>query len=129
MMTILTSVISIFFTVPVLGFIVVFFLSKLLTKNSRKSVHIALDYTTVLFIISVHFLLVTILGKSYFWLIILIIIMSGMIFSVVHWKIKGEIIFNKVLKGVWRFNFLFFFIVYIALTLFGLIERAVSFTF
>jgi hypothetical protein len=129
MMTILTSVISIFFTVPVLGFIAVFFLSKLLTKNSRKSVHIALDYTTILFIISVHFLLVTILGKSYFWLIILIIILSGMIFSVTHWKIKGEIDFNKVLKGVWRFNFLFFFVVYIALTLIGIIERAVTFTF
>jgi hypothetical protein len=127
--TILTSIISVFFTVPLLGLIIVFVSSKFITKNSRKAVHMALDYSTVLFIISVHFLIVTILGKSFFWLIILEIILSAMLFSIVHWKVKGEIVINKVLKGVWRFNFLFFFTVYIALTLFGLIERAVTFTF
>jgi hypothetical protein len=129
LINILTSIISVFFTVPLLGFFIVFYISKLITKNSRRSVHIALDYTTVLFIISVHFLVVTILGKSFFWLIILVIILSGMLFSVVHWKFKGEIVLNKVLKGIWRFNFLFFFTVYIALTIFGSIERAVAFTF
>jgi hypothetical protein len=129
LITILTAIISIFFTVPLLGFMLVLFLSKLITKNVRKSVHTALDYTTILFIISVHFLIVTILGKSFFWLIILIIILSAMLFSVIHWKVKGEIVFKKVLKAVWRFNFLFFFTAYIGLTVFGLIERAVTFTF
>ena len=127
--TILTSIISVFFTVPLLGLIIVFVPSLLITKNSRKAVHFALDYSTLLFIISVHFLIVTILGKSFFWLIILEMILSAMLFSIVHWKVKGEIVINKVLKGVWRFNFLFFFTAYIVLTLFGLIEHAVTFTF
>lgn len=125
----LSSIISVFFTVPLLGFIIVFLLSKLITKNSRRSVHKALDYSTILFIISVHFLIVTILGKSLFWLIILIMILFAMVFVVIHWKAKGEIIFNKVFKGFWRFNFLFFFLAYITLTVFGLIHRAVMFTF
>lgn len=125
----LLSIISVFFTVPLLGFIIVFLLSKLITKNYRKSVHKALDYSTILFIISVHFLIVTILGKSLFWLIILIMILFAMVFVVIHWKAKGEIIFNKVFKGFWRFNFLFFFLAYITLTVFGLIHRAVMFTF
>jgi hypothetical protein len=125
----LSSIISVFFTVPLLGFIIVFLLSKLITKNSRKSVHKALDYSTILFIISVHFLIVTIFGKSVFWLIILIMILFAMVFVVIHWKAKGEIIFNKVFKGFWRFNFLFFFLAYITLTVFGLIHRAVMFTF
>lgn len=129
MITIFSTIISFFFTVPLFGFIIVFFLSKLFTKDSRKSVHIALDYSTILFIISVHFLIVTIWGKSLFWLIILIMILFAMVFVVVHWKVKGEIFLNKVFKGFWRLNFLFFFLAYITLTVFGLIHRAVMFTF
>lgn len=125
----LSSIISVFFTVPLLGFIIVFLLSKLITKNSRKSVHKALDYSTILFIISVHFLIVTIFGKSVFGLMILIMILFAMVFVVIHWKAKGEIIFTKVFKGFWRLNFIFFFLAYITLTVFGLIHRAVMFTF
>jgi hypothetical protein len=126
---ILSSIISIFFMVPLLGFIIVFFLSKLITKSARKSVHMALDYSTILFIISVHFLIVTIWGKSLFWIIILIMALFAMLFAVVHWMLKGEIVFNRVFKGFWRFNFLFFFLAYMILTVLGLIQRVVIFIF
>jgi hypothetical protein len=127
--TILSSIISIFFTIPFLGFAIVFFITKLVTKNTRKSVHKALDYTTILFIISVHFLIVTIWEKSLFWIIILIMILIAMLFVFVHWKVKEEIILKKVMKGFWRFNFLLFLLAYITLTLYGFIHRALIFTF
>jgi hypothetical protein len=127
--TILSSIISIFFTIPFLGFAIVFFITKLVTKNTRKSVHKALDYTTILFIISVHFLIVTIWGKSLFWIIILIMILIAMLFVFVHWNVKEEIILKKVMKGFWRFNFLLFLLAYITLTLYGFIHRALIFTF
>lgn len=126
---ILSSIISIFFTVPFLGFIIVFFVSKFVTKNTRKSVHKALDFTTILFIISVHFLIVTILGKSLIWLIILVMIVIAMVFVFVHWKVKEEIILKTVMKGFWRFIFLLFLLAYITLTLYGLVHRALIFTF
>jgi hypothetical protein len=127
--TILSSIISIFITLPFLGFIIVFFVTKLVTKNTRRSVHRALDYTTIFFIISVHFLIVTIWGKSLIWLIILIMILIAMVFVFVHWKVKEEIILKKVMKGFWRFNFLLFLLAYLSLTLYGLIHRAIIFTF
>ncbi|WP_235846901.1 DUF3397 domain-containing protein [Neobacillus soli] len=126
---ILSSVLTIFFTLPFLGSIMVFSAIKLITKNTRKSVQKSLDYTTVLFIISVHFLIITIWGKSLFWLIILLMILVAMVFVLVHWKVKEEIVLNKVFKGFWRFNFIVFFITYLGLTLYGLIYRAVTFTF
>lgn len=129
MITFLSSIISIFFALPFLGFIVVFFAMKLMTKNTRRSVHVALDSTTILFIISVHFLIVTIWDKSFFWLIILLMILIAMIFVFVHWKVKEEIILNKVIKGFWRFNFILFLLAYLSLTLYGLIHRALIFTF
>lgn len=129
MSTIFSTFLTVFFTLPFLGTILVFIVLKFITKNVRKSLHRALDYTAILFIISVHFLIVTIWGKSLFWVIILIIIMFAMVFVCVHWKVKEEIVLGKVLKGVWRFSFLFFFLTYITLTLYGLIHRVVIFTF
>ncbi|NHC39624.1 DUF3397 domain-containing protein [Bacillus sp. MM2020_1] len=129
MITFLSSIISIFFALPFLGFLLVFIITKLVTNNNRKSVHRALDYTTILFVISVHFLIQTIWGKSLFWLIILIMILIAMIFVFVHWKVKEEIVLRRVLKGFWRFNFILFLLAYITLTLFGLLHRAIIFTF
>ncbi len=100
-----------------------------MTKNTRKSMYKALDYTTILYIISVHFLIVTIWGKSLFWLIILIMILIAMMFVLVHWKVKEEIVLKKVMKGFWRFNFIVFFLTYISLTFYGLIYRTLTFTF
>ena len=128
-MAFLSSIISIFFALPFLGFLLVFIITKLVTNNNRKSVHRALDYSTILFVISVHFLIETIWGKSLFWLIILIMILIAMIFVFVHWKVKEEIVLRKVLKGFWRFNFILFLLAYITLTLFGLLHRAIIFTF
>ena len=102
---------------------------KLITKNTRKSVHVALDSTTILFIISVHFLILTIWDKSLFWLIILVLILIATLFVLVHWKVKEEIILKKVMKGFWRFNFILFLLAYLTLTLYGLIHRALTFTF
>ena len=125
----ISSIITIFLTVPLLGFITIFIINKLITKNARKSFHKALDYSTILFIMAVHFLVITIWGKSLFWLILLVLIIIAMVFVLIHWKIKGEIILTKVFKGFWRFNFLIFFIAYVSLTLFGILRSAVTFTF
>lgn len=129
MTTLLSSIISIFITFPFLGLIIVFFVTKFMSKNTRKSVHRALDYSTILFVISVHFLIVTIWGKSLIWLIILVMILIAMVFVFAHWKVKEEIILKKVVKGFWRFNFLLFLLAYLSLTLYGLIHRAIIFTF
>ncbi|MFJ5761726.1 DUF3397 domain-containing protein [Neobacillus sp. NPDC093182] len=125
----ISSIITIFLTVPLLGFFIIYVLNKLITKNARKSFHKALDYSTILFIVAVHFLLITIWGKSFFGLILLVLLVIAMFFVVIHWKIKGEIIFTKVFKGFWRFNFLIFFLAYISLTVFGILRSALTFTF
>jgi Protein of unknown function (DUF3397) len=118
-------------TIPLLGYIIVFVISKLLIKNHRKSVKIAIDVTTLLFVLADHYFIMAIWGKSLFWLILLIMIIIAIAFVFAHWKINHEIQFIKVFKGFWRFNFLFFGIIYILLLIYGLILRismAVSFT-
>jgi len=129
MSIILSSILTVLFTLPFLGALLVFLIIRTWTRNTRKSLHKALDYTTILFIISVHFLIVTLWEKSFFWLIILVMILIAMVFVLVHWKLKEEIIVRKVLKGFWRFNFILFFLAYITLILYGVVSRAIAFTF
>ncbi|WP_042356347.1 DUF3397 domain-containing protein [Bacillus rubiinfantis] len=128
MTTFLTNVITLFLVLPLLGFFLLFFITKLVSKNQRKSVHIALDYSTILFIISVYFLIKIIWERSFLGVIFLIMIVFAIILVFAHWKIKGEIDYRKLFKGFWRINFLFFCISYICLMLYGLIYRAVTFT-
>jgi Protein of unknown function (DUF3397) len=101
----------------------------MVTKNTKKAIHKALDFTTIFFIIAVHFLILAILGKSLLWLIFIFLLISAMLFVILHWKIKGEIVYGKVVNGFWRFTFIFFFAAYFGLTLFGFVFRAIQFTF
>ncbi len=129
MISILSTVITLFLSIPILGLFLIFMAVKLISKDTHRSVHMALDCSTILFIISVHFLLKTIWGHSFLGFILLVMVLIAMGFVLVHWKLKGEINFKKVIKGFWRFNFLFFFLAYLSLTLFGLVFRAITFTF
>ena len=114
----LSSIIATFVTIPLFGYIIVFIITKLVTKQHRKAVRIALDITTLLIILSVHYMIIAIWGTSYLWLIMLMMIMIAIVFVIVHWKTKHEIHFAKVFKGFWRFNFLLFSIAYIILLIY-----------
>ena len=129
MSIIFSFVLTVFFAIPILGTIVFFTVIKLFLKTTKKALHMALDYTTILYIISVHFLIMTLWEKSLFWLIILVMLVIAMVFVFVHWKIKEEIIVKRVWKGFWRFNFILFSFTYFVLTFYGLVSRAISFSF
>lgn len=122
MASFLSAVVSILIIIPLIGYLLVFIISKLMTKQHKKSVHIALDISTFLLIISVHYLILTIWNKSYFWIVILFMLFEAIAFVIVYWKVKKEINFAHVLKGYWRFNFLVFFSIYFVLMLFGVIK-------
>ncbi|MCA1041085.1 DUF3397 domain-containing protein [Bacillus infantis] len=109
-------------TVPLLGYLIVFIISKQITGSHKKSVRIALDCSTFLLILSVHFLILAIWERSYLWIIVLFMLFAAVIFTVIHWKIKQEINFQLIFKGFWRFNFLLFFSAYIVLLILGVFQ-------
>ena len=93
-----SSLAAIFITLPFIGYVIFFISAKQFTRNHKRSVQFAMDMSTLFFVLSVHYLIVTI------W-------------------VKGEIIFQKVLKGFWRVNFAFFFCAYLLLFSIGFITR------
>lgn len=125
--SIFSAIIATFVTIPLLGYLLVFIIFKQITKKHRRSVHIALDITTLLFVFSVHHLILTIWEHNYFWLIILFMLITAIIFVYIFWKVKKEIDFLRVFRGYWRFNFLLFFMAYIVLTIIGLVQSVNTF--
>lgn len=129
MNTVFSSLIATLVTIPLLGYLAVFIISKQITKKHKKSVHIALDVSTFLFILSVHYLIIIIWDKSFLWMIILSLLITAVIFIIIHWRIKHEINMRVLLKGFWRFNFLLYLTAYIILMLIGLVQRVTSVVF
>ncbi|SEN29463.1 Protein of unknown function [Mesobacillus persicus] len=110
-------------TLPLVGYVLIFIFSKQLTKNHKRSVQRAIDFSTLLLIVSNHFLILVIWEKSFLWLILLILIFMGIIFVIYHWKYRQEIDYFRVFKGYWRMNFLLFFTAYIVLIIYGMVQR------
>ncbi|MHC0037270.1 DUF3397 domain-containing protein [Pseudoneobacillus sp. C159] len=123
MVDIFSSFLATFITVPMFVYFVLFIVSKVMTKHHRRSVQLAIDYSTIFFILAVHFLIVTIWERSFLWVIIIIMLFCAIIFAIINWKVKGEIIFTRVFKGFWRFCFLIFVIAYLSLLIYGIIHR------
>jgi len=127
--TVFSSLIATLVTIPLLGYLAVFIISKQITKKHKRSVHIALDVSTFLFILSVHYLIIVIWDKSYLWMIFLCLLITAVVFIIIHWRIKQEINMRILFKGFWRFNFLLYFTAYIILILVGVVQRVTSVVF
>ncbi|HZG71607.1 MAG TPA: DUF3397 domain-containing protein [Chondromyces sp.] len=129
MENIITLLISIIVFVPLLGYIAVFMIAKKMFKHHRKAVGAAIDISTIFFLCSVHYLIRAIWDVSLFWLLIAAILIIVAVFTVMHWKVKKEILFMKVFRGSWRVSFLLFFSLYIILFLYGIISRVIHLNF
>ncbi|MGF2615548.1 DUF3397 domain-containing protein [Rossellomorea vietnamensis] len=123
MSTIFSSLVAVFTLVPFLGYFASFIAMKQLTGSHRRALNTAVNVTTFFLIFSVHFIIQAIWDKSLLWVLILVLLISTGILSVIHWKVKEEIVFLHVIKGGWRLNFLLFSTAYILLLFYGVASR------
>lgn len=122
----LSSIAAVFTLVPFLGYFATFIMTKQITGKHRTAVNAAVNATTFLLVCSVHFIIIAIWDKSLLWVILLVLLVSMGVLSVIHWKVKEEIIFRSVIKGGWRLNFLLFSTAYILLLFYGIASRIAS---
>lgn len=122
----LSGLVATLVTLPILSYMIIFIVAKKWTKNHRRSVQIAMDLSTIFFIISVHYLILAIWDKHLFWMILLIVLAIACCVVIVHYKVNQEIVLEKVLKGFWRLNFMCFFCVYSLLFVYGVISRILT---
>ncbi|MDQ0215231.1 Ca2+/Na+ antiporter [Oikeobacillus pervagus] len=120
MVTVFACLIALILVFPLIGYILAFIITKNTLKNHRKAVHLSIDLTTFFLLYSVHFFIKTIWNISLLWLLYLLVLIIGFIFSIYYWRVYEEMDVSKVLRGAWRVVFLVFLFVYIVLLLYGL---------
>nr|WP_275899551.1 DUF3397 domain-containing protein [Bacillus piscicola] len=113
-------------TIPFLAWYLVYIITVKWTKQKSKAVRLAADFSTVLFILSVHFLMMAIWNNSYFWLILLVILLTAALFTIVHYRTRHDIEVMKLVKGIWRFTFFLFCGGYILLSFYGIVSYLLS---
>ncbi|GAE33846.1 DUF3397 domain-containing protein [Halalkalibacter akibai] len=116
-------VIATIVTIPLIGWYIIYITTVKISKNKSKSIRLASDWTTVLFMAAVYFIMVELWEKSFFWIILALFFFIAILFTWIHWKLSGDIETSKLFRGIWRFNFLLFFVVYLLLFSYGLLSR------
>lgn len=122
MSALLSNIAAAFITLPLLGYIIIFIITKQALKHHRRAVHTAIDGSAPLFVISVYYLILVIWEESLLWLILVILILMGAAVTIAHWKVRGEIVFPRIFRAFWRLTFLVFFFAYSLLLIVGLLE-------
>lgn len=112
-------------TVPILGWYLIYIITVKATKNKPKSIRLASDGSAVFFIAAVYFISYELWGRSFLGVILALFFLLAFFFTIAHWKISGDIYTTKLLKGIWRLNFMIFFFIYIVLSAYGLMSRII----
>ncbi|MCL7746361.1 MULTISPECIES: DUF3397 domain-containing protein [Halalkalibacter] len=119
-------VIATIVTIPLLGWYMIYITSVKISKNKSKSMRRASDWTTLLFMIAVYFIMIEIWAQSFLWIILAIFFFIALVVTWIQWRVSGDIQTIKLFKGIWRFNFLTFVIIYVLLSGYGLLARIFS---
>ncbi|WP_209125472.1 DUF3397 domain-containing protein [Alkalihalobacillus sp. BA299] len=110
-------------TLPIVGWYIVYIITVKITKKKSYSIRLAADISLVFFISAVYFISYEIWNQSFLWVILIAFFVVAICFTIIHWKVANDVHFIRLFRGIWRFNFILFFIVYIMLSTYGLISR------
>jgi predicted lysophospholipase L1 biosynthesis ABC-type transport system permease subunit len=116
-------VIATIVTIPLLGWYLIYITTVKISKNKSKSLRLASDWTTILFMVAVYFIMVELWARSFLWIILAAFFFIAILVTWIHWKLSGDIQVGKLFRGIWRFNFILFFLLYVLLFSYGLILR------
>jgi hypothetical protein len=129
MIEIMKWMISFAFAIPLVNLVIFFLILRVVVKNKKKSILWTVDLSTLFFIVSVHFHLITIFEQSFLIYIILgLLCLSTFVYYQEYNRSKPPSL-TIVTKKVWRLSFIFFFISYLILTLYGIVSGIVKNTF
>ncbi|SDJ74392.1 DUF3397 domain-containing protein [Sediminibacillus albus] len=126
MLNSLAYILAFMITLPVVVSWIVYKVALKSSRNKLKALHTTVNYTTILYILSVGFILNSLLEKNHFGIIFIFLLVSLCISTIVQWKTKDEVLFRFAWKGFWRFSFLLFALLYFVLIIYGITVRILS---
>ncbi|MBW4080095.1 DUF3397 domain-containing protein [Paenibacillus sp. S150] len=109
--------------IPVVPFLIVYFIGLGLKKDKRSTFLLAMDVTTLFLFISASALF-NMTFKSGFglYLILLIVLISAGLIGGAQNRLKGNVDGKRLLRAVWRLSFFFMGTLYVLFMIAGLIN-------
>lgn len=123
MTNVVAALLATIITLPLLGWYLIYIVTVKITKNKPNSIRLASDGSTIFFMAAVYFILYELWGRSFLWVIFALFFFIAFCFTIAHWRVSGDIHTRKLMKGIWRLNFMIFFVSYLILSTYGLISR------
>lgn len=120
---VLSAFIATLVTLPIVGYLIIFVVTKRWTKNHRKAVQYGINSSVLLLIVSVHFLIQSIFNMSLLWLVISVALLLSIAVVLVHLRFKEEIQYAKLLRGMIRLNAFVFTLSYLVLVVVGITKN------
>ncbi|OKP69504.1 hypothetical protein A3844_04615 [Paenibacillus helianthi] len=109
--------------IPVVPFLIVYFIGIGLRKEKRNTLLLAMDITTVFLFFSVSALFNTTFNSRFgFYLILLIVLISAGLIGGAQNRLKGNVDGKRLLRAVWRLSFFFMSTMYVLFIVVGLIH-------
>ena len=108
--------------IPIVPFLIVFFIGKGLKKDKKKTFMLAMDVTTFFLLLSVSALFNNIFNSGFgFYLILIIVLISAGLIGGAPNRMKGKVDGKRLFRAVWRLSFFFMSVGYLLFMFVGLI--------
>ncbi|MNI05762.1 hypothetical protein D3C73_587240 [compost metagenome] len=109
--------------IPVVPFLIVYFIGVGLRKEKRNTLLLAMDITTLFLFFSVSALFNTIFKMDFgFYLILLIVLISAGLIGGAQNRLKGNVDGKRLFRAVWRLSFFFMGTMYVLFMVVGLVH-------
>lgn len=112
-------------TFPIIFTVVIYIIGLKFYKHKRKALHIALDSTTIFYLIAVVLLFHMLFNHNIIGIVLIIFISLLIILIIYQWKKKTEVQAIKAIRLLWRLCFVIFFLFYILLVFLGIMSRMI----
>lgn len=126
MLSIILYIIAFALTVPFVVTWLFYKCNRLLKKTRIHALHKAVNWTTILYILTDMIICKVIFGHffvGYFFSFLLVGLMVVIIFQRINYT---EVVFRNACKVIWRLSFLLFSFLYFGLTLYGIIQQLLT---
>lgn len=109
--------------IPIVPFLIIYFIGSGLKKDKRKTFLLAMDVTTIFLFLSVSAIFNIIFNNGFgFYLILIIVLICAGLIGGAQNRLKGKVDGKRLFRAVWRLSFFFMSVSYLLFMLIGLIK-------
>lgn len=120
MISYISIIIASLITFPIFSTWIIYKIGNKVVRQKSRALHIAVNWTTILYILSTIMMLHIIFEQHFIGIIFGLILSILAIIIIWQWKTKTEILFSKAIKILWRLCFIIFLVTYFILVFYGI---------